>query len=82
MDTATKTGMDAAKIASKRVVQKTAEATGDLIGNKIADKITSMDKSKGKPKTTEKPEEIYIPPEKKTTNYYFKDYFKKLNTIV
>ena len=27
MDTATKTGMDAAKTASKRVVQKTAEAT-------------------------------------------------------
>ena len=26
MDAATKTGMDAAKIASKRVVQKTAEA--------------------------------------------------------
>ena len=34
MDNATKTGMDAAKIASKKVVQKTAEATGDLIGNK------------------------------------------------
>ena len=31
MDTATKTGMNASKIASKRVVQKTAEATGDLI---------------------------------------------------
>ena len=30
MDTATKTGMDAAKTASKRVVQKTAEATADL----------------------------------------------------
>ena len=59
MDTATKTGIDAAKTASKRVVQKTAEATGDLIGNKIADKITSI----GKPK--EKPEEIYIPPEKR-----------------
>ena len=29
MDTATKTGMDAAKMASKRVVQKSAEATGD-----------------------------------------------------
>ena len=58
-DTATKTGMDAAKVPSKRVVQKTAEATGDLIGNKIADKITSI----GKPK--EKPEEIYIPPEKR-----------------
>ena len=35
MDTATKTGLDASKIASKRVVQKTAEAAGDLIGNKI-----------------------------------------------
>ena len=33
MDTAAKTGMDAAKTAAKRVVQKTAEATGDLIGN-------------------------------------------------
>ena len=33
IDTATKTGIDAAKTASKRVVQKTAEATGDLIGN-------------------------------------------------
>ena len=33
MDTATKTGIDAAKTTSKRVVQKTAEATGDLIGN-------------------------------------------------
>ena len=37
MDTATKTLIDAAKTASKRVVQKTAEATGDLIGNEIAD---------------------------------------------
>ena len=40
MDTATKTGIDAAKSASKTVFPKTAEATGDLIGNKIADKIT------------------------------------------
>ena len=37
MHTATKTGLDAAKTASKRVVQITAEATGDLIGNKIAE---------------------------------------------
>ena len=65
MDTATKIGMDAANFASKRVVQKTAEATGDLIGNKIADKITSIGKLKEKPKTKEKPEEIYIPPEKR-----------------
>ena len=34
MDTATKTRIDAAKTASKRVVQKTTEATGDLIGKK------------------------------------------------
>ena len=46
MDTATKTGVDAAKTSSKRVVQKTAEATGDLIRNKIADKITSLGKTK------------------------------------
>ena len=48
MDTTTKTGIDAAKTASKRVVQKTAKTTGDLIGNKIADKITSIDKTKSK----------------------------------
>ena len=48
MDTARKTGINAAKIASKRVVQKTAEATRDLIGNKIADKITSLGKTKSK----------------------------------
>ena len=59
MNTATKTGIDAGKTTSKRVVQKIAEATGYLIGNKIADKVTSI----GKPK--EKPEEIYIPPEKR-----------------
>ena len=64
MDTATKTGIDTAKSASKRVVQKTAEAPGDLIGNKTADKITSI----GEPKEKEKTKEIkviYIPPEKR-----------------
>ena len=50
MDTATKTGIDAAKSTSKRVVQKTAGATGDLTGNKIADKITSIGKSKNQKK--------------------------------
>ena len=64
MDTATKTGIDTAKTASKRLVQKTAEVTGDLIGNKIAEKITLIGKSKEK-KTINKPEEIYIPPEKR-----------------
>ena len=39
VDTATKTGIDAAKTASKWVVQKTAEAARDLVGNNIAVKI-------------------------------------------
>ena len=60
MDTVTKTGMNAAKTASKWVVQKSAESAGDLIGNKIADKLTSI----GKPKEKEI-EEIYIPPGKR-----------------
>ena len=64
MDTATKTGIDAAKTASKTVVQKTVEATGDLIGNKIVEKITSISKPKEKEKTKEI-EEIYISPEKR-----------------
>ena len=64
MNLATTTGIDAAKPASKRVVQKTTEATGDLIGNKVADKITSLSKSKGKEKEDER-QEIYIPPEKR-----------------
>ena len=64
IDTATKTGVDAEKTASKRVVQKTAEATGDLIENKIADKITSLGKTKSDGKEKEK-QEIYIPPEKR-----------------
>ena len=65
MDTAT--GIDAAKTASKRVVQKITEATGDLIGNKIADKITSVGKLKSKEKVDETNErqEIYLPPGKR-----------------
>ena len=50
IDTATKTGIDATKTASKRVVQKTTEAAGDLIGNKITDKIISLGKTKSKEK--------------------------------
>ena len=58
-DAATKTGIEAAKTTSKRVVQKTAETTGDLIGNKIADKITSVKKD-------EIPsQEIFTPTEKR-----------------
>ena len=52
MDNATKTGIDIAKAASKKVVQKTTEATGDLIGNKIAGKITSIANQKKRKKQT------------------------------
>ena len=62
IDTTAKTEIDAAKTASKRVVQKTVEATGDLIANKIADKIFSIGKTK---ENTNKPEGIYIPPEQR-----------------
>ena len=69
MDTEIKAGIDAAKNASKRVVQKTAEAKGDLIGNKIADDISSVDKTKSQEKekedATNERQEIYIPPEKR-----------------
>ena len=36
LDHAKKSGTDALKTSSKRVIQKTAVATGDLIGYKIA----------------------------------------------
>ena len=63
MNSATKTEIDAAKAASKKVVQKPAEATRDLIRNKIADKITSVGKKKSKEKEDET--KTYIPPKKK-----------------
>ena len=80
MDIAPKTGIDAAKTTSKRVVQKTAEATGDLIGNKIADKITSVGRLKNKQKEKKDEinelEEIYIPPKKDNKLLMTKDCFR------
>ena len=63
MNTATKTGLNAAKTASKEVVHKRAEAAGELIGNNIAEKIV-------KPKSVNDEnsrniEEIFNPPEKR-----------------
>ena len=68
MDTAAKSGINAAKTTSKRVVQKTAGAVGDLIGNKIADKITSTGKPKEKVKNKRKRRNSYSI-RKETTNY-------------
>ena len=39
MDTATKTGLDAAKTASKREIQKTVETTRDLILIKLLQRV-------------------------------------------
>ena len=64
MDTARKARIDAAKTASKQVVQKTVVATGNLIENKLADKITSIGKTKSKENENER-QEIYITPEKR-----------------
>ena len=63
-----KTGIDAAKTSSKRVVQKAIEATGGFIGNKIADKITSIGKPKEKKKNKRNGRNLRST-RKKTTDY-------------
>ena len=65
MDTTKKQGINFAKTAGKRIVQKSAEATGDLIGNKIADKITSLGNKPKNDKNENEQEEIIIPSEKR-----------------
>ena len=70
MDTATKTGIDVAKTASKRVVQETAVATGDLIRNKIADKMISLGKTRNKEKEDERQENLHTTRNKKA-NYWW-----------
>ena len=63
MDTATKTRLDAAKAASKKVVHKTAKTASELIGNKTAEKNV-----KQRPifeATSKNVEEIFVPPEKR-----------------
>ena len=64
MDTATKTGIDAAKTASKRGVEKAPEIIGDWIVNETADQIISLGITKSKEKEDER-QEIYIPSEKR-----------------
>ena len=41
-DKVTKQGLDALKVASKKVVQKAAEVTGEFIENKITDKLSNQ----------------------------------------
>ena len=56
-----KSGTDALKTSSKRVIYKTAEATDDLIGNKIANRTTKVTTEHVK----EIPKERYISPEER-----------------
>ena len=59
LDAATKTGLDALKTTTKKVVHKAAKATAEFIGNKIADKTV---KSKPGPNVNSRDvEEIIIP---------------------
>ena len=66
MDAATKTGIDAAKTASKGVVQKSVEAIIPLIGNKKSNKIISVGKTKNKEKEDKSSgsQEVYISTDK------------------
>ena len=72
-DHAKKSGTDALKTSSKRVIKKTVASTGGLIVNKIADKITktfeNSQQSNSEPVTKEHdqeiPKEIYISSEKR-----------------
>ena len=72
-DTANKTGLDALKTASQKVVHKAAEATGEIILNKITDKIVKpggclCDNLKPKflpAENLRSVEKIVIPPEKR-----------------
>ena len=63
IDTATKTGADTSKSASKKVVHRIAEATEELIGNETAEKVV-----KPKPMlhwNLRAVNELVIPPEKR-----------------
>ena len=62
-----KQGQDTAKVVAKRALNKTAEANGDLNGKKIADKVSCPKKvtQKAIKQVTDKPKEIYIPPDKR-----------------
>ena len=45
MDAATKTGLNALKTATKKVVHEESEATGKFIGKKITDQLTNQNLS-------------------------------------
>ena len=76
MHTATKTGPDSLKTASKKVINKAAEATGEFIRNKITDKIA---KPKPVPDVKLRYFEEEISPEEKREkilNELRQDYYK------
>ena len=46
LDKSMDAGKDFAKIADKKVLQKSAEPTGEMMGNKVADRITKSSRNK------------------------------------
>ena len=79
IETATKTGLDAAKSTSKKVVHKIADATGELIGKEIAEKVM---KPKHVPEFNSRTvKETVISSEKRQRNFkHIKTSIIKLNT--
>ena len=80
MDIATKTGLDALKTASKKLVHKVAEGTDEFIGNDIAEilKIKPLP-----PENSRNDEEVIIPIEKaqeklNKLNQYYKTEHQKI----
>ena len=63
LDTAAKTGLDAVKTSSKKLVHKTSEETGEFIGNKNTEKMVKLIPTLDMNSRNIK--KIVIPPEKR-----------------
>ena len=70
MNTATKTGVDAAKTSSKRVVQKTAEATGiQLEIEQLKKELQQLNQKKKKTKIKQMKQKKFTYHQKKTASF-------------
>ena len=70
MNTATKTGVDAAKTSSKRVVQKTAEATGiQLEIEQLKKELQQVNQKKKKTKIKQMKQNKFTYHQKKTASF-------------
>ena len=70
MNTATKTGVDAAKTSSKRVAQKTAEATGiQLEIEQLKKELQQLNQKKKKTKIKQMKQKKFTYHQKKTASF-------------